>query len=72
MTYKKETERLFYARLLNKIKDDNKKLGYRGFGSLFEFFDSTFISFFPKKFNRFHHKIDTSNDFVFRQFDDLR
>jgi len=70
--YAVESQRLFFADLLNKMKEEKKKMLYTGAGPLFSFFDSYFISFFPKKYNRFRRYNSIFQETTFSKFDDIR
>jgi hypothetical protein len=70
--YSKETGKLFYAELVNKMQEEKRKANYRGIGELIEVLNNDFFYFFPKKFNRLAHDVEASNDFNFKYFNDIR
>jgi hypothetical protein len=71
-TYRGVYSELFFATQLNDFVDRYKHKNFSSISPSLSNFDSHFFSFFPKKFNRFSHKLGPFSSFGFGYFDDIR
>ena len=63
--YNDVSAQLFFAADLNDMVQHYKSNEFAGLSPLLSEFDNHFLAFFPKKFNRFNHKLGFFSSFGF-------